>query len=344
MAKGHLGKSGERHLRRWAFLAAVNIGAVVVAVLAFGIWKRSQPVESPSSATRVEGSITAGFYEQADDVGYITRAGASVTARELIGERAIYDVAYTTGADNFRVVPKADEHPDACVLLFGDSFTFGIGVKDEETFAAKIVSKSKGLVAVRNFGVGGWGPQQFLAGLQSGRFQRAVTCKPTDAVYLMIPDHLYRTIGKSNAWDKNAPRYQLDAGGRLVRKGRLGDPDDFSWRQLIGLDRLSDSEVMELSVAIFVEGASHLRQSYPGIRFHFISWHHTGPMGGDLMPDFEWRLSRVGIMPLPVEAIIPLYRYRTDDYSLDPLDTHPNPHAHRLIADFILRLIHESSR
>ena len=44
-------------------------------------------------------------------------------------------------------------------------------------------------------------------------------------------------------------------------------------------------------------------------------------------------------MALPLEAIIPRYRFAQLDYVLDPTDLHPNARAHRLIAEFILREI-----
>ena len=46
-----------------------------------------------------------------------------------------------------------------------------------------------------------------------------------------------------------------------------------------------------------------------------------------------------GVMPLPLEAIIPRYRFALQDYVLAPTDYHPNARAHRLIAEFILREI-----
>ena len=99
----------------------------------------------------------------ADDVGYILRANAELASRAEVDERTIYDVPYTIGPDHFRVTAEATENPEACVLLFGDLLTFGIGVKDDETYAAQIVIKSGGRVAAKNFAVGGWGPHQFLA-------------------------------------------------------------------------------------------------------------------------------------------------------------------------------------
>jgi hypothetical protein len=329
---------GEKRLRRWVLPAAVNLGAVVVAVLAFGVWKRLEPAQGSTSPTHIEGSITASFHEAADDVGYIPKANERVTERELAGERTIYDVTYTTGPDHFRVVPDAADKPDACVLLFGDSFTFGVGVNDDETFAVQVVKQSVGRIAVKNLAVGGWGPHQFLAGLQSGRFQRAVTCRPTDAIYLMIPTHIYRVIGADNKWDTNGPRYQLGTDGRPVLKGRLGDPAAFSLRRLIGLNAIREGEAADLTVAILLEAASDLRYLYPGIRVHLISWHNGGAPEA-LIGDMEHKLAAAGLMPLPLEAVIPLYRFQENDYTVDPLDTHPNAAAHRRIADFIVRMI-----
>jgi hypothetical protein len=136
-----------------------------------------------------------------------------------LDSRVIYDASYTTGPDHFRVVPKV-ENAQRCVLLFGDSFTFGEGVNDDETSAAQIVAKSKGQVEVKNLGIGGWGPHQFLSGLQSGRFQKAITCKPTDAVYLFIPAHTARAAGRGK-WDRFGPRFVVDDKGRAVRDGNF---------------------------------------------------------------------------------------------------------------------------
>jgi hypothetical protein len=325
----------------WGLAVIVNLGAAVVAALAFGAWQRSQ---APQSAANVPGKGGGeAFYELVDDVGFIPRANARMTRAEAEGHRTINDAVYTIGPDHFRVVPKAIENADACVLLFGDSFTFGAGVSDEETYAAQMVMQSGGRVAIQNFAVGGWGPHQFLAGLQSGRFQRAVRCKPTDAVFLMIPSLIWRANGVTNPWDTNGPRYRLDADGRPVRDGKLGDPDPYNWRRWIGLDPISKREASWLARAVVVEAMGELKQLYPGIRTHFISyrvasWSDSGFNSEDLAA-FEDSLEPAGIMALPLETIIPRYRYAQRDYVLDPTDLHPNARAHRLIAEFILREI-----
>ncbi|SEO70929.1 hypothetical protein SAMN02990966_02667 [Rhodospirillales bacterium URHD0017] len=332
-------RSKKQAWKYWGSVVAVNLGAAVVAALCFGVWQR---FHLPQATASVPGKGGA-FYELADDVGYIPRANARMTRAAVEERRTNDDVVYTTGADHFRVVPGTAEEADACVLLFGDSFTFGVGVNDEETFAAQIVKESGRRVAAQNFAVSGWGPHQFLAGLQSGRFQRAVRCRPTDAVFLMIPSLIWRASGVTNAWDTTGPRYRLGVAGRPVRDGTFGDPDPYNWRRWIGLDPVSKSEASSLAAAVVVEAMSELKRLYPGIRTHFISY-RVGPwsdsnFSAEELAAFEYNLGQKGITALPLEAIIPRYRFAQLDYVLDPTDLHPNARAHHLIAEFFLREI-----
>jgi hypothetical protein len=329
--------SSRQNRRRWGLAIVVNLAAAVVAALAFGAWKRFESSETAATQRYVGGTL----YDLAGDVGYVPRAGIEMPARSEAEGRVVYDVTYTTGPDHFRVVPAAAEDADACILLFGDSFTFGVGVRDHETFAAQIVKLSGGKVAAQNFGVPGWGPHQFLAGLQSGRFQNAIRCKPTDAVFLMIPSHIWRAAGATNRWDTNGPRYGLGSDGRPVRDGALGDEDPYNWRRWIGLTPSSKEAAARLAVAILAEAMDELKRRFPGIRTHLIAYRVASWTDTDLDPDdmarFEHDLRKAGIMPLPLDAIIPRFRLAYEDYVVAPTDSHPNALAHRLIAEFVLR-------
>ena len=329
--------ASEQHRRRLGLAIVVNLAAAVVAALAFAAWKRSESSEPAATNRYVGGAL----FELVEDVGYVPRASNEMPARSEAEGRIVYDVTYTTGPDHFRVVPVAPEHADACFLLFGDSFTFGVGVRDHETYAAQIVTLSGGKVAAQNFGVSGWGPHQFLAGLQSGRFQNATRCKPTDAVFLMIPSHIWRAAGVTNRWDANGPRYRLGSDGRPVRDGALGDEDPYNWRRWMGLSPVGKEAAIRLTVAILAEAMNELKRRFPGIRTHLIAYRVASWTDTDLNPDdmarFEYDLHKAGIMPLPLEAIIPRFRFAYEDYVVAPSDSHPNALAHRLIAEFILR-------
>lgn len=326
-------------LAYWSVAVVVNLAAAIGAALLFGAWKRAH---SPHVVAPYQDG--GGFYELADDVGYIPRANVNKQVREAAGGRTVFDTVYSTGPDHFRIVPQANANPDSCVLLFGDSFTFGYGVSNEETSAAQIVKRSKGQVAAHNFAVSGWGPNQFLSGLQSGRFPKAVRCdKPTDAVYLMIPSHIWRAAGVVTPWGTNGPRYRLDAAGKPVRAGTLADTDPYNWRPWIGLTAVSRADASRLAKALLVEAKRELERLYPGIRLHLIMYRIASWSDDDFTPEdmvaFEYELQQAGLTPLPLEAIIPRYRFAQGDYILAPTDYHPNARAYRLIADFLLREI-----
>ena len=318
----------------------MNIAAAVAAALLFGLWKGLETTPKPEGLVLLDGSP---LYELVDDVGYIPKANAQATLPAKTGGPTAKPVTYTTGPDHFRIVPTTANRPEACVLLFGASFTFGNGVQDEETYAAQLVRLSGGRLHAHNFGVSGWGLHQTLAGLQSGRFQRAVRCEPTDAVFLMVPSLIWWTSGVLNPWDKYGPRYRLGSDGKPVRDGNLGMPDSYNWRSWIGLTPTSRGDALALSKAIIVESMSELRRHYPDIRTQLISYRVSSWADVDFsaedMLGFEYELHQAGITPLPLEGIIPRYRFAQADYILGAPDYHPNARAHRLIAEFILRQI-----
>jgi len=130
-----------------------------------------------------------------------------------------------------------------------------------------------------------------------------------------------------------------------VRDGSFGGPDRYNWRRWIGLTPVCKGEAARLATAVITEAMSELKRLYPDIQTHFIfyrvaSWSDTGFSTEDLAA-FEYDLQQAGVLPLPLEAVIPRYRFALRDYVLDRTDLHPNARAHRLIAEFILREIRQ---
>ena len=326
--------------RRARFLSAVgiNLAAAIVAVLAFDVWRRNQPTSD--AGTHLEGSINESSIEPADDLGYILRPGRRLTARLMAGQEILYDVVYTIGPDGFRVTPPLSGSPGSCVVLFGDSNTFGIGVNDDETHTAHLVRLGEGRIAAYNFGVAGYGPHQMLAGLQSGRFERILSCTPTHTVYFFIPHQISRVAGRVK-WDTHGPRYRLDAAGRAVADGNFDSPgftaptsdlDEgvLGWRRLFGVRVTGTPEETDLTAAVLVESAREMRRIAPATTFHVLFWDIYNDARLDAI---ERSLKAAGITVHPLDAIIPGYRVRAADYILR--DRHPNPRAHRRIADYI---------
>jgi hypothetical protein len=148
------------------------------------------------------------------------------------------------------------------ILVFGDSFTFGEDVGDDETYAACLERLLPG-VEVVNLGVHGYGHDQMLLYLQEVGARYA-----PDVVLLgFLYDDMERNLLRFRDFAK--PRYEL-AAGRLVLEGTpVPTPDDVvagEWRRSRFADLLtmldqrfrwrtgrSQREMEELTTAILDE-------------------------------------------------------------------------------------------
>ncbi|SKA05047.1 hypothetical protein SAMN02745126_03328 [Enhydrobacter aerosaccus] len=335
---------------RWLFVG-INLGAVAVAVAAFLIYRNLQPV--PGADTNLEGTISKlETYDLFDDVGYLPKPNQRITARRVVPGKVVYDVTYGIDGNGFRAMPRNSTDPEACVLLFGDSNTFGIGVNDTETYASQLAERGKGKIAVYNFGIGGSGPHQMLAGLQSGRFQKALTCTPTDVYYFFIIEHLGRVTGRLAPWDPHGPRFRLGGDGRPVRDGNFDTPPPtplpdldegfLGWRRLVyGIDGYGTREEASLTAAILIDSAREIARIAPKARFHVLVW---TMVDDKRVAQMEEALTAAGIAVDPVQRVIPDYRDDQLRYVVGREDGHPNPMTHIKIADYILTQIGTNRR
>lgn len=325
----------------WAIV--VNLAAVVVAIMAFDVWRHAQPV--PGMGHRIDGTSALNFYEIVDDVGYLPWPGRSATARKVLEGAPVYDVTYTIGADSFRVAPRP-AGARACVLNFGDSNTFGEGVNDDENYPWLLAAGSDGAMASHNFGVSGYGPHQMLAGLQSGRFARALACAPTHAVYYFIPEQVARVAGRAS-WDTHGPRFVLE-NDRPVRAGNFDTPglprpatpdlDEgiLGWRRLLGVDAMGTPAEANLTAAVLVEAARELERLAPGVKLHVLFWTEART---PMMEGIAATLAAAGLVLHRPDAVIPGYAREWRSWVLHPLERHPNARAHDRVAEYIAREI-----
>lgn len=127
----------------------------------------------------------------------------------------IYSADYMVDSNLLRPIHSAETGP--AIVFFGDSFTFGIGVNDADTlpqiFADLLGRKQR----VLNLGVGGFGPQQFFAQLQTGRFDSVIGAQPQLFIFTTFAGHAERTACKP-FWARYWPRFVLE-NGRVALKG-----------------------------------------------------------------------------------------------------------------------------
>lgn len=105
--------------------------------------------------------IRPDLWEPADTVGWLHRPNVDIRINTGEGTVSVY-----TDAEGFRVGSAGPVHADFRVLLLGDSFVEALQVEYEESLGGLLEASLPTLVgapvAVRNAGVGGWDPDQYV--------------------------------------------------------------------------------------------------------------------------------------------------------------------------------------
>jgi hypothetical protein len=299
----------------------------------------------------------------ADDVlGYRPAAARRIGHRSYGGDRLLYNVTYTLDDHGLRIAsPPTNQRADSlpCVVFFGDSFTFGEGMMDEQTMPYQVWRRLAPRYQTVNFGFLGYGPHQMLATLEQGRVASDSHCRPSHIVYQAIPSHVSRAAGLE-AWDHHGPRYGWRPDGRIAQQGHFDDvrpATPLQWlrvghRQLHGrlqgwleasvLYRTllnSHRPVTPEDVALFAAIVSSAKQTasrlYPGVTFQVLFWDYDddAEVGEQVLS----QLRAQGVVVHPMSTILPGFPATRALYEISPYDRHPNAQAHAMIADFIAR-------
>lgn len=208
--------------------------------------------------------------------------GHEVLKQSSNGE-LLYDVTYTTGADGWRVVPGNSGGPYAKHLaLFGCSFTFGIGLNDDQTLASQIAQRVPE-DHVYNFGVPAFGTANVLRLLETQDLASLVQEDEGMGIYIFMEDHLRRSLGSMRrvfGFANDFPFYTLDTAGHPVFSGifdkdRVGTNRLYAWLsreqciQWSGMDvppRFTESHFRFIVALIEAAREQYLRQ-FPKGRF-----------------------------------------------------------------------------
>jgi hypothetical protein len=202
----------------------------------------------------------------------------------------VYDVLYTIDTSGFRISSPNKEQNGIknCILLMGDSFTFGEGVMDEETYPYKVGLITKGSTRTINLGLTGYGPHHMLALIESSSTVSSFKCTPSHVIYLAIPHHVSRVAGKAG---RSGPRYIMSENGGVHRQGAFGVFDwnvsstSLSERIIRGLKNRSnmlrfwngrEPLPTDNDLKLFSSIVRRLRviggDLWPDAKFHILSW------------------------------------------------------------------------
>ena len=269
------------------------------------------------------------------------------TATKMLGDQIVYEATYTHDEHGLRESPPCDgENAVGDVLFFGGSFTYGMGVNDNQTMPFQVGLMTERQFCIHNFGLQGYGPHQMLSALEHGIVARVV---PDDGkikvgIYLAITDHLSRAAGRST-WDQHGPRYLMAPSGEVRFSGNFDDNTGFSkslarhLRKSFTYNRIAEARTgareMDLELFLGIVNASRktFESLYEKTDFHVIFWDN---------PQIELSQKTAGYLKGKMQhlhlitEIIPDIHQNKELYRISEHDGHPSAHTHGLIAEYVV--------
>lgn len=297
-----------------------------------------------------EGTHSVGAsYQSSRILGHMPRRNVSAGARLMVDGEEIFSYTYHT--DNFRrrITPDGESVTSRhhALIFFGDSYTFGEGVNDDETLP-NCVAKEAPNWAVYNYAFSGYGPNHMLARLESLDTRSEVPESEVTGIYVFIPNHVRRVIGAFSviSWSRHSPWYILGDDGLPRRLGsfqgeRAGLTGWYDFLkgdyviQYLGIDlppRLTEGH-HALTAAVIERSAAAFEESFQGGRFYVVLYPATPD---DEFPASEMgeRLRARGLQVLDYTQLLPEPAER---HFFLPFDSHPRPEAHALVAAQLAR-------
>ena len=199
----------------------------VLATLILGL----SVAEGVASAVkpRSEVSVERGWAVRQPVMGWGAEKAGTYHAKmtDTSDNSIIYETDYTFDSDLLRHTVSAEAGP--AIVFFGDSFTFGDGVKNSETLPQDFADLTDGKQRVLNLALTGYSPQQFLREMETSRFDKVIGPDPKLFIFLTAPWHAERTSCKAY-WTAHAPFYAME-NGRPVFKGDCNEGASLYWRE-----------------------------------------------------------------------------------------------------------------
>ncbi len=265
------------------------------------------------------------------------------------GKDTIYEMTFSTDENGYRKSYPKNSKINQAIIFYGCSFTFGIGLNDDQTLSYQTGLRTKNKFNTYNFSYGGYGPHQMLASLQNSLDKKVIIEEPKLAIYTAIIDHVARSAGLAS-WGQHDPKYELDNQGEL---NFIGYFDDHSivkniWCARI-LGHLNKSylfkkiyspharEVNDTDFAryikIVVKAKEIFESRYSGSEFQVILWSESDVQQEKYNKILN-ALVENNIIVHQIKDILPDFQHHHSRYFIAG-DGHPTAHANELIAQYI---------
>lgn len=234
-----------------------------------------------------------------------------------------YEMVYAIDEGKCRATPDPPE-PRGSILITGGSFTFGVGVNDDETYPSILGSEYWKDYKVKNRSVGGWGTTQAYLVVSDVLDAEE---KPSLVLYAVITPRCHRNRnylrkswfesvqirGENRGNWRKLPHFEL-RNGRPVFQGVAGEAAAID-------DSSPLLEEMEIAVTIALMKEMHEKCAREGIPFVIIGLPNGN--GADMDPRIMQALQQNEI------PVLDLTHMKLDMF---PHDGHPNASDHRRMA------------
>lgn len=268
---------------------------------------------------------------------------ATETVRVSATGEEVYRVVYNIDNHGLRKTPDNSNASSINVLFFGCSFTYGVGVNDDETLPSLFQKIAGERFRSFNFGFHGYGAHQMLSSIERGYMADVLQGRSANiAVYQAIAEHIDRSACKYPycLWDVNGPRYVLKENGGIRLAGKCIDGEflqalftQFTKSQTVKkfLARFYryNREDIDAFIAIVRESSDVLREKY-GASLHVLLWWEG--KDADYVRD---RLYHHGIPVMSIREILNPVDPEDETYYLHRCDRHPSEKALRSIAVYL---------
>ncbi len=347
-------------------------------------WKAKKTEIQYSKTSTVSSSLTPSFkiignkYENVPHqiYGYSPLKNSKRKVAAYMGDQMIYDITYTIDENGLRISPEPKKKDAPAIIFFGDSFTYGESVSDDETMPYVTGILTNREYAIYNFGISGHGPQLMLAQIEHGIVDSVVKKhKPQLVIYQFIDDNIIRLKGM-RSWLRNGPQYVMNINGEIVSSptkkfllkmhaklkqsylydalyGRISDvkihtytqflthlikEDDYGWGT--GEDKI-DMKLIKTFAGVVDKSRNLLESKYPGIQFHVIYWNESASYKNDNLGNIiitELRKKEITVHRM-TDILPGSFKYDNKNPFLVPYDGHPTPLAHKIIANYVVKEI-----
>jgi hypothetical protein len=326
-------KAGVKRVFEASMAFVLTIAALlIIEAMFFGLYTVTRPVPT------FQGDFYAKGHQSDSALGYKPRPNSRTSAMSKLNGEVSYDISYTIDQHGRRVTPQSRSyHKDLFALFFGCSYTFGVGVEDNQTLPFYF-SQHAARHRVYNYGFGGYGPHQMLAQLEREDFRSEIKENSGIGVYTFIDHHVHRANGTSDSvwglgWE--GPFYTLDGSGQLVRHGsfRSGRPVqsllNYSVSQSYVVKYFNASIPIineahfELTARIVEKARDTFRAKFGSDEFYVLLFPRTQE-ARRIIP----RLEKAHVKYLDYSG---LFQDRWKQFKI-PGDGHPTPDAYRIVA------------